>query len=706
MRLALGALAIAALAMLPARDAHACGGFFCSQSPVDQSAEHILFVINPTGTTTMVVQIAYAGGDDDFSWVLPLGAVPDAGSLEVFPQLALTSLAANTGPIFNMPPECWNYFEGDATAGGGGLAPPSAEDGDVTVHLREEVGPYDVAVVESTDSAALVDWLRTNGYRITAPMEPYISTYTSEGMKFLALKLLPAADTSQIQPLKLTLPGQAPVVPVRLTAIAAEPEMGILVSILGDQRFEPANWPSLNIRDDEIAFDQYNTWGGNGTNWTSLVARKVDEAGGQGFVTEYAGPTQPFFDMVQNSPVNDDVQEEARDALLSVMEGRPYLTRLYTRLSPEEMSTDPLFRRSEGGDVAREHQLSRIVDGVDMCPNEYPAPVDACEFATCGAGGLCRTDDNGVAGCACLAEATARPTMASNGTTSVVCQDARMSFVNPGDVDDINGGFIADPCLGTSCGANGRCVAVNLTTTCACDEGFIAVADGAGGATCVTPSEPVPESFYDRTMREPARPGRSLLPPPPAAPGLFCACAQPSSKAPLGAIAVLALAGLGVGARRRLLRAAAPMVGVALLAASGCAGDAAGPSLEIGTGESRFEALTEGQDVTMVQGVQGGFHVWMSLRATELDREQVWLDVETEIAGQPYQSEAVTQFADADAAGEHACELVGWPVILADPWAADGQPMPIRVSIVDEEGATADGEVTVTPHLPELMLGG
>ena len=37
----------------------------------------------------------------------------------------------------------------------------SAEcDGDVTVHIREEVGPYDVAVIESTDPAALIDWLR------------------------------------------------------------------------------------------------------------------------------------------------------------------------------------------------------------------------------------------------------------------------------------------------------------------------------------------------------------------------------------------------------------------------------------------------------------------------------------------------------------------------------------------------------------------
>src|SRR3990172_12276910 len=157
MRFLLGALALTSVVLLPAREAVACGGFFCSQSPVDQSAELILFSVDPGVGTTMIVQIGYAGGDADFTWVLPLGAVPDPGSLDVFPQLALTSLAANTGPIFYPPEDCW-YWGVDAEAGGGAPPPSAVNDGDVTVHVREEVGPYDVAVVESESSAALVDW--------------------------------------------------------------------------------------------------------------------------------------------------------------------------------------------------------------------------------------------------------------------------------------------------------------------------------------------------------------------------------------------------------------------------------------------------------------------------------------------------------------------------------------------------------------------
>lgn len=702
MRFVLAALALASVVLLPAREAIACGGFFCSQSPVDQQAELILFSVEPGVGTTMVVQIGYAGGDADFTWVLPLGAVPDPASLEVFPQLALTSLAANTGPIFYPPEDCW-YWGVDADAGGG--PPPSApgENGEVTVDLRLEVGPYDVAVVESESSAALVEWLTTNGYRITSPMEPYIQTYTEEGMKFLALKLLPDADVSQIAPLKLTLPGDAPMVPIRLTALAAEPEMGILVTILGDQRYEPANWPSLTINDAEIAYDPWNVWGGNGTNWTSLVARKVDEAGGQGFVTEFAGSTEPFLELVRNSPVGDETQEAAQQALLDVLDGQPYMTRLYTRLSAEEMRTDPMFRRSTGGDVAREHNLSRIVDGVDMCPTtgEQP-PVEPCDFTTCGAGGLCRQTEDGDTGCACLAQATARSTMGSNGSAAVVCQDARMSFVNPGDVDNITGGIIPDPCLTASCGPNGRCIAVNLTTTCSCDQGFIAVADGQGGLTCEVPTDGVPSDFYQRTLPEPARPGRTLLtPPPPRAPGLFCACAETDGRAPLGAIAVLALLGLTPALRRRALRAGAALTVLAVAFVGGCAAGGTEPTVEIGTGESAFEALTEGQDVPLNLGVQGGYHVWMSLRATALDPDKVWLEVRTELNGEQADALAITAMAEDD--DEHdACVLVGWPVIMADPQAADGQLLGLSVTVTDEDGMSADAAVSVRPHLPQL----
>ena len=699
---AVAGAAVLAAATAASTDAKACGGFFCSRTPVDQNAEHILFVVGPGDATTMVVQIGYAGGDSDFSWVLPLGSVPAADSLQVFPQLALSSLAANTGPLFNPAQDCWTFL--DATAGGecsSGLcgSPPSNQD-DVTVHLRAEVGPYDVAVVESADPSALVAWLRTNGYRITSAMEPYIGAYTSEGMKFLALKLLPAADVSQIQPLMMTLPGTTPMVPIRLTAIAAEPEMGILVSIIGDQRFEPANWPNVTIADNEIAYDPYNTWGGNGTNWLSLVAQKVDQAGGQGWVTEYAGTTAEFLERIRSSTPSTQEATDARDALLGVMDGRAYLSRLYTRLSPEEMATDPMFRRSLAPDVSRMHQLSRYVGGVDMCPdNGGSTQPPACDFTTCGAGGLCAEDPNGQAGCACVDSATARAVAGANGSNTVVCQDERMSFVNPGDIDVATGMPLADPCLAASCGGHGRCVSMNMTPTCKCDRGFVAVAQADGSLNCAAPRSPIPNNFYARDLPAPAHPGRDVSgPPSPANTASGCACAIPVGNTPWALLGLMLLGAL----RLRRVRGAAGvvtlMMAVSLPTAQGC-GAAPEPqaTVEIGTGESQFETLADQQQVTMVHGVQGGYHVWMALKAQGLDPAKVWVDVDTTVEGQKFSSRAITAMERGQ---DGSATLVGHPVILDDPQGADGKDMNLHVRVTDQQGVAAESSVNIFPRMP------
>ena len=510
------------------QQARACGGFFCGQQPVDQSAERIVFASDGNGNTTMVVQIAYAGAAPDFAWVLPLAQVPERDSLDVFPQRALVALDVNTGPTFQFPddPDCWDglYLDDASPSAAGG------RDGGVTVHIREVVGPYDVAVVESTDPAELVRWLRTNGFRVTSPMEPYIRTYTAEGMKFLALRLQPGADTNDIEPFKLTLPGTSPSIPLRLTALAAEPEMGILVMVLGDQRFGPANWPDITIDDAEIVWRPYG-WPTQ-TNWASLVARKVDDAGGRGWVTEFAGELAPIRDLVESSPVSDEEQERAQRALLDLMGDHAYVTRLYTRLSAEEMTLDPVFRRVTGGDVDRNRMLPRYdAAGRDMCDFDWSAPdgggeTTVCDFATCGAGGLCRrvagADGAEIAGCACVPGTTARTTVDAAGQPTVICQDMRMSFLNPGDREVPGATPLPDPCVGFECGAGGECVAMNMTPTCRCAGGTVAVGGvtdaGSRVTNCVAPMEPIPQAFYNRRLPAlpAALPGGRIIDVPPA----------------------------------------------------------------------------------------------------------------------------------------------------------------------------------------------
>jgi hypothetical protein len=532
-RLALGlfAFAIAAYGQVPV--AQACGGFFCGRMPVDQTAERIVFKVNED-TVTMIVQISYSGAAEDFAWVLPLGTVPDVASLDVFPQRALTALDANTGPQFSPPTDC--PFGGPFFLTGSCLncagAPESASDSGVTVHYRAEVGPYDVAAIESEDPMALFQWLRDNEFNVNDPMLPYIHAYTDEGMKFLALKLQKDAATTDIQPFRFDLPGTSPSIPLRMTALAAEPEMSLLVFVFGDERYNGANWPEVTIEDDRIVW-KANVWPIQ-TNWTALVARGVDEAGGQGWVTELAGATEPIVTTLQNSAFNTPEDEAAGAALLELIGDAPRMTRLYSRLSPEEMTSDPIFRRDDGGDVSNVHMLSRLVDGVDLCPDMgmTPPPYDPCLFTSCGAGGICRPVqldgmEAKVAGCGCIDGATARTTfdpvavtMQPDGTTApaatVVCQDARMSFVNPGDVT-ASGVEMLDPCQTFDCGPNGECLAINMTPTCVCDRGFVALGsfadDGARATRCEQPTIAVPDAFYAQRLPDlpPELPGGRLM---------------------------------------------------------------------------------------------------------------------------------------------------------------------------------------------------
>src|SRR6266516_3474124 len=80
--------------------ASACGGFFCTTVPVDQSAEQIIFAMDP-GKVTTYVQINYTGSPDNFAWVLPVPTVP---TLAVADMNTFRDLNRMTTPLFIAPP--------------------------------------------------------------------------------------------------------------------------------------------------------------------------------------------------------------------------------------------------------------------------------------------------------------------------------------------------------------------------------------------------------------------------------------------------------------------------------------------------------------------------------------------------------------------------------------------------------------------------
>ena len=335
----IGCTILAALSLL-AGPAVACGGLFCQNDPVNQAGERIVFTVNDDATITSLIEIQYQGSAPDFSWILPIPnaieaddlAVPEDGDT-VFDELhALTDvqiLAPDT-------PECVEEFEFAAES------TDESADAGVEVFATGEVGPFAFDVIGSEDPGALIGWLLDNDYRVEPPMEPLIEVYVEEQFAFIAMRLLEGETADSIQPIEITYEGTEPMIPLRLTAVAVMDNMPAWVWVFGAEQAVPANYEHMEIATEEITFFDF---GGN--DYNQLVSDRADALGGQAFITEFAGPSHSI--------------ELSNPYLQNLGRQFPYLTRLFTVISPEEMTVDPVFSLEAG-----RNDVSNVRDATQM----------------------------------------------------------------------------------------------------------------------------------------------------------------------------------------------------------------------------------------------------------------------------------------------------------------------------------------------------
>ncbi len=439
----------------------ACGGLFCNTAqPVNQAAERILFS-HHDGQIDMHVRITYSGPPAEFGWLVP---VPRGVEAELSSEALFRALDAAYGPQFQLRTE----YEGDCDwgmAGGGadsgvalsadGSVAPEDPAPRVQVLSREAIGPYDRVILDAADVGALREWLDTNGFAIPADVDEKLVPYIERDAVFVAIKLLAGAESGDIVPLNLRFPGDRPAIPILPTAVAADPDMGIIVHVLGDTRAIPLNY--LHVQINEAAID----WQDNGSNYGDVVSAAADEAGGHAFATDYAGDLTELFvetmapyseallerlaaahtfgeliDLLPRATLRDpdfnrvfvsrvEIPEDTdpaefaacpscymerdapvdgaaiaeqirvevqpvRERLAERFEATPYLTRLYTTMSAEEMSIDPMFSFNpdldrvdnvriatrivpcDGGEPDWNASVIRLESGVEFEPAEEP----------------------------------------------------------------------------------------------------------------------------------------------------------------------------------------------------------------------------------------------------------------------------------------------------------------------------------------------
>lgn len=446
------------LTLAPAA-AHACGGTFCDAGPqampVSQSGENILFVRDGAFIEAHI-EIQYDPNTNaaNFAWVIPVTALPD---VQVGSDLLFSALLARSVPTYGFNPTQQCPVDGGGGDDGGGFIGALDQGSDpnppptVDILLTEEVGAFQVAVLQATNVADLMTWLGENGYQQDPNAEPIFQEYLDEGFLFVALKLVRTAEMAEIHPVVLRYEGNEPCVPIRLTRIAAVPEMEIRTFFLGEHRTVPSTYKHVLVNPLKLLWNDF------ASNYAEVISQAVDADGANGhaFVTEFAGvhaipglsvwspdwdgellagasdaydgmnvlveqglvtceedwetgamacvPAHPLMTglLQKYLPPPDGVEarffwgclscyagmtdfadwdaaafgadvdarivvpaEHARDLLAAM----PYLSRLYTRLSPWEMTKDPMFYENPDlPDVAQ----SQMAQREQLCSGDF-----------------------------------------------------------------------------------------------------------------------------------------------------------------------------------------------------------------------------------------------------------------------------------------------------------------------------------------------
>ncbi len=312
-----GGLTLATAAALASTPAEACGGFFCSQQqPVNQAAERIIFADNGDGTITAVIQILYEGPSENFSWLLPISTVPNGDELALASDLAFQRLQLATNPQYNLTTRVEGTCRSPSsnTSRGDSIAVPRETCGDnallagcgvlvpddpaaVNVEASGTVGAFEWTVL-SVDPAlakpadATLEWLTNNGYDVTPGANALIAPYLMDGMYLLALRLTKGSDTGAIRPIQLTYAAAAPMIPIKLTAVAANEDMGVMTWALANARAVPFNYSALELNEARI------NWFNAAANYNQVVTEAANDSGGQGFVTEFAGPSAQLANVI------------------------------------------------------------------------------------------------------------------------------------------------------------------------------------------------------------------------------------------------------------------------------------------------------------------------------------------------------------------------------------------------------------------------
>ncbi len=392
-----------ALGLSHANDASACGGCFhepaIQQSENTQVTGHKMILSVSKTQTTLWDQVEYMGSPSSFAWVLPIKGIVDVGlsSDALFQNLEAATQVTIASPAIQCagPPTCGGFATGAGATGGfdygegtggGSSGPPP-----VTVTAQSVVGPYETVQLHSVDPAALTTWLTDHNFVIPDEIKPIISDYVTEGFDFLALKLVPGKAVTAMRPVRVTMPGGGPVLPLRMVAAGTGVTTPVSLFVMGEGRYEAANMPDFTIDSDQLTWD----WDTMSSNYAVLKKTTFMASQGKAWLTEAGEPFSAYYlqDSLTQLATYDAVHSgyademgngavEAAQADLMTLFGTldpnsVWITRLHGELSRQALVADLTLGASANQvPVNRYLQATKTQGTAPACPVYPPCPMD------------------------------------------------------------------------------------------------------------------------------------------------------------------------------------------------------------------------------------------------------------------------------------------------------------------------------------------
>ena len=236
---------ITIMVLATATPALADGGFFAPW--INEIYEHeqvALLDWNAADAIEILTILPGFHGDmPEFAWVVPVPAEPElnAGRRALFDDLF-----AATRPIYRQREEGWGCERASVDY------LTRANDGGVEVLQQDLVGIYEVMVLAADEAASLTDSLEVWGYLHDGNRdlaEPILADYVERGWVFVTLRVDSTAFAESfpefpqyggwwggMEPIELTFPVDAPIYPMRISAVSTTPRARVTVFCVSDER--------------------------------------------------------------------------------------------------------------------------------------------------------------------------------------------------------------------------------------------------------------------------------------------------------------------------------------------------------------------------------------------------------------------------------------------------------------------------------------